>query len=85
MSWMANEETARGKAHRDRAKFRQADVERALKGALAAGLAVGRIEVDQNGKIIIIADGTAAKHQEAIDARGGIIGRRIGSLRHGQD
>lgn len=36
------------------ATVKQADVTRAVKGAVAAGLAVGRIEIDQrNGKVII--------------------------------
>lgn len=37
-----------------RAPFRQIDVTRAAKGALAAGLPVGRMEIDTDGKIIIV-------------------------------
>jgi hypothetical protein len=37
------------------ATFRQQDVTRALKGALAAGLAVKRIEIDKAGKIVLVA------------------------------
>jgi hypothetical protein len=37
-------------------KFRQGDVTRAMKGAFAAGARSVRIEVDGNGKIIVIAD-----------------------------
>jgi len=41
-----------------RATFKQADVTRAIKGAVAAGVAVARIEVDQRtGKIVIFSDG----------------------------
>ena len=37
-----------------RATVQQIDVTRAVKGAVAAGLAVGRVEVDQRtGKIVI--------------------------------
>lgn len=35
------------------AKFTQADVSRALKGAKAAGLNVGGFEIDEHGKIIV--------------------------------
>jgi len=35
--------------------FKQADVTRAIKGAIAAGLKVTRAEVDQSGKIIVLA------------------------------
>lgn len=36
------------------ARFTQSDVKRAASGAVAAGLAIGRIEIDPNGKITII-------------------------------
>ena len=42
-----------------RATVKQIDVTRAIKGAVAAGLAVARIEVDQRtGKIVIFSDGS---------------------------
>jgi hypothetical protein len=34
--------------------FRQTDVARAIKGAVAAGLTVQRVEVDKDGKIIVV-------------------------------
>jgi hypothetical protein len=37
---------------RTRPPFRQADISRAVKGATAAGLIVGRVEFDQDGKIV---------------------------------
>lgn len=39
---------------RTRTPFRQADISRAVKGATAAGLVVGRVEIDQDGKIVIV-------------------------------
>ncbi|MCX2698356.1 hypothetical protein [Ochrobactrum chromiisoli] len=33
--------------------FKQADVTRAIKGAIAAGMKVARAEIDQTGKIIV--------------------------------
>jgi len=37
--------------------FRQADVERAVKAALSAGLVVGTVEVTQSGTIRVITSG----------------------------
>lgn len=36
------------------ARFRQADLTRAVKGARASGLSVQRVEIDPNGKIVIL-------------------------------
>jgi hypothetical protein len=38
--------------------FRQNDVARAIKGAVAGGLTVQRIEVDKAGKIIVVVSET---------------------------
>ncbi|MGU3496309.1 hypothetical protein ACLBXM_19895 [Xanthobacteraceae bacterium A53D] len=35
--------------------FKQADVMRAVKGVTSAGVAVGRVDVDQEGRISVIA------------------------------
>lgn len=35
------------------ARFRQSDVTRAIKGAVAAGMRVGKFEIDANGHIVI--------------------------------
>lgn len=37
-----------------RARFTQADLKRAASGIVAAGLAIARIEIDRDGKIVII-------------------------------
>ena len=34
--------------------FRQSDVTRAVKGAVAAGATVSRIEIDKDGKIVVL-------------------------------
>lgn len=36
------------------AGFKQVDVTRAAKGVLAAGLPVGKVEIDREGKIVIL-------------------------------
>lgn len=38
------------------AAFKQADIERACKGAVAAGLTVARIEINDNGISVIIGE-----------------------------
>jgi hypothetical protein len=35
-------------------RFTQADLKRAVAGATAAGMLVGRIEIEPNGKIVIL-------------------------------
>ena len=35
--------------------FKQGDVTKALKGAVAAGLDVKRVEIDRDGKIVVVA------------------------------
>jgi len=37
--------------------FKQGDVTKALKGAANAGMSVRRVEIDRDGKIVIITDG----------------------------
>lgn len=34
--------------------FKQADVTRAIKGAIAAGMKVARAEIDQSGRIVVV-------------------------------
>ena len=44
------------------ARFTQSDIKRAAAGVTAAGLAIAKIEIDANGKIVII---PAAGNQSA--------------------
>ncbi|MFT4015064.1 MAG: hypothetical protein QM682_17085 [Paracoccus sp. (in: a-proteobacteria)] len=41
-------------------RFKQADLTRAAMGVMEAGLEVDRVEIDQEGKIIIIPRGAAS-------------------------
>ena len=34
--------------------FKQSDVTKAIKATVKAGIAVGRVEIDKNGKIVIV-------------------------------
>jgi hypothetical protein len=50
-------------------RFKQGDISRALKGATAAGMRVGRVEIDLAGKIVVISEsGSAAKPATDLDA-----------------
>ena len=43
--------------------FKQRDVTKALKATVNAGIAVQRVEIDKNGKIVIV----TAKAEDAVD------------------
>jgi hypothetical protein len=45
--------------------FRQRDVTAAVKAVAAAGVAIARVEVDKNGKIVIIAGGSNGAVEES--------------------
>lgn len=47
--------------------FKQQDVTRALRATVAAGIDVQRVEIDRDGKIVVV---TAAPQATASDARG---------------
>ena len=49
-----------------RSRFRQIEVTRALKAAKAAGVEIGRIEIDVDGRIIVIAGQGEAAPEAAI-------------------
>ena len=44
--------------------FRQQDVTRAVKAVVAAGVGIGRVEIDKSGKIAIVAGGAKAELSE---------------------
>ena len=41
------------------ARFKQDDIKRAVAGVTAAGMRVGRVEIDPSGKIVILSDTVA--------------------------
>jgi hypothetical protein len=41
------------------ARFKQADVARAYKALTGAGMRVGRVEIEPNGKIVILSESVA--------------------------
>lgn len=47
--------------------FKQVDVTRALKGVKAAGVVIGRLEIDKHGTIVIVTSETPPEPQEAYD------------------
>jgi len=47
--------------------FKQADVTRAVKGVTAAGQAVARVEIDPNGRIVIVTTEVRPAVQEDLD------------------
>jgi hypothetical protein len=47
--------------------FRQQDVTRAVKAVAAAGVHIGRVEIDKAGKIVIIAAGSEIEPKEATE------------------
>lgn len=49
------------------APFKQVDVTRAVKGAKAAGISVGRIEIDRNGKIVVVAESAISEDKNDWD------------------
>ena len=44
--------------------FRQGDVTRAVRAVVAAGQAVARVEIDPNGKIVIVTAGELERREE---------------------
>lgn len=48
--------------------FKQADVTKAVKGAVAAGIEVARVEIDRDGKIVLIAGQPPSPTQNEWDA-----------------
>jgi hypothetical protein len=56
-----------------RQTFKKCDVTRAVKGAAAAGIDVRRVEIDREGKIVVIAGAPASTpdndHETSADIR----------------
>jgi hypothetical protein len=48
---------------RERCRFRQSEVTRVLRAARAAGAEVDRVEIEKDGRVIVI----ISKHKEALD------------------
>jgi hypothetical protein len=48
--------------------FRQRDVTAAIKAAVAGGLQIGRVEVSQDGRIVLISEKAAPDRDEAKEA-----------------
>jgi hypothetical protein len=44
--------------------FRKADLKRAVEAVAAAGQVIARVEVDPNGKIVIVTAGEAERREE---------------------
>jgi hypothetical protein len=57
-----------------RARFTQADVTRLVKGAIAAGMAVGSVRITPSGEIVVSAQGTA----QDLDHRENPLDRLLG-------
>ena len=49
--------------------FRQLDVTRALRGAAAAGIPVQRVEIDKEGKIVVITGKSPESPRDSEDKR----------------
>ena len=48
-------------------RFKQSDVKRALKAARDGGLDVGRVEIDAEGKIVLVANAQAIESTSPLD------------------
>ena len=64
------------------AAFRQADVTRAVKGVVAAGVGIAQVEIDKSGKIVIV----TGKPQEPATATQDDLDQELAEFeaRHGQ-
>jgi hypothetical protein len=47
--------------------FRQQDVTRAVKAVAAAGVHIARVEIDRDGKIVVVAQQPPASQQDELD------------------
>jgi hypothetical protein len=49
--------------------FRQNDVTRALRGARAAGVEIARVEIDKDGRIVVVAARPTDEHSDVGEER----------------
>ena len=49
--------------------FRQTDLTRALRGARAAGVEIARVEIDKDGRIIVVAAMPTDEHSDVGEGR----------------
>ncbi|MBL0405487.1 hypothetical protein JKG68_16075 [Microvirga aerilata] len=49
-------------------RFRQADVARAVRGATAAGMKVSRVEIEADGRIVLVSGDPARRDSDTADS-----------------
>ena len=49
------------------ARFTQAEVVRAVRGVTAAGVVISRVEIEADGKIVVVTDQQSASAQDDLD------------------
>jgi hypothetical protein len=61
--------------------FKQSDVTKAVKAVMAVGVTVGRIEINTDGKIVVVAAGDQGQNSETVE-----LDRELAEFeaRHGQ-
>lgn len=64
------------------AAFRQADIARAVKGARAAGLSIQSVEIDANGKIVIVSATDRQQPGRGLDGSK-VVMERLARMGHG--
>lgn len=64
---LAHLSQARDQIPAKRSNFTQADVARAVKGATAGGMKVGRAEIETDGRIVVYRAGSAPKRDTSWD------------------
>jgi hypothetical protein len=58
----------KGRSVTARAAFKQVDVERAVKGLIAAGQRIAGVEVNDNGFVVLVGEGAVLKRKNKADA-----------------
>jgi hypothetical protein len=57
--------------------FKQGDVTKAIKAAMAAGLPVGRVEISPDGRIILVADKPEPEQNSGVISDGDDLDREL--------